>query len=276
MVEIKGLEDWALEIVNAEMLELEQRFGGRDFMGGVDEIEKLPFYSRQRPVFRTVSEPTLLAVHRKMRESEWEQHVWVGLLSQSNHPIPDDVALDLIEREIAISWLAHSPQSEAILWRLAPLMDEPILTLAKRFYADSNRTLEELEEVLRRFPDCEWMLHSLAFCSASSFEKRRAYEKAIENHPEREKWMEIHPAIGAGQKHFSYFDWSDLGREVGFVDLYGNYDAEQILEMARDEQTPDEILRELEEVRALANAKEIRIAARANLRRREANGKNHI
>ncbi|PQV64480.1 hypothetical protein B1R32_105162 [Abditibacterium utsteinense] len=269
MVKLKGLEDWARGILATSKTELNRRFGTwkrSDEFSKV--IEALPFFSRYRPVFCTLSEGTLRELHQKMRGQKCENNFWDAVAYVLKHPLPDDIAFDLIEREIAIAQLAHSPQSEAVLWRLTPFLEEPILTLAKRAYTDSNRTLEEFQNVINEFSEPEWMMEIVAEWSASSLEKRQAFEKAVENHPEREKMLSLNPNI----KQRSFAFWDLLSYTERIEKLYGGYDFEKILSIARDDKTPDEILHELEELREFPEAAKVRAAARHTLRRRaEAN-----
>ena len=231
----------------------------------------MPFYNRHRAVFRTVSDATLNALHRKLREQNFEAKIWDAIfLSQLGHPLPDAIAFDLIERNISIDFLAHSPQSEAVLWRLTPLADEAILTLAKWFYVDNRRSLDEFKGVLRRFPDHRWMLHSLAHCAASSVEKRRAFERAIEKFPDCENWLLINTEIDAQRKYEIVFNDGDFLVRRDEI-LYGGFESAELLEIARSDETPDEILRDLEELRGFPHGKEVRFAARCNLRRRAPN-----
>ena len=266
MIELKGLEDWAREILATSKIELNRRYGSWKKQEELRKsIEELPFFTRYRPVFRTLSDSTLVGLHEKLRGQRCEAKFWIVLLEVLGDPLPNEIAFDLIEREIAISWLGHSMQSEAVFWRLTPLVDETILTLAKRFYGDQNRSLEEFQEVLTRFPNHEWMLDSLSHCSASSLEKRRAYETAIENHPNRDSMLETNPKIEPSQKHLSYFDLSQSSHEDRMRALYGGYNLKQLLEIGRDDTTPDEILHDLENY---PGSREVRFNARHNLRRR--------
>ena len=279
MIELKGLEDWAREILARPISRLNRQFGSWKKQDEIRQIiENLPFFNSYRPIFRTVSAPILRELHQKLRGQKCETNFWVVLLGILDYPLPDEVAFDLIEREIAVTWLGHSCQSEAVTRRLALLVSEALLALTWRFYTGSNYSLEEFEEILSRSPGAQWLLASLSHASASSLEKRRVFEKAIENHPDRDVWLDTNPKIDSNQNQnsFSHYDLKRYEPEEWFGKLYGSYNAQKILEFARDDQTPDEILRELEESKGFASAKEVRIAARANLRRREENGESHI
>lgn len=274
MIELKGLEYWARGILATPTEELNRRLRSSE---GWDEIEKsireLPFFSNYRPIFRSISASTLLELHQKLRGQKCETKFWVLMLVHLDHALPDEIALDLIGRHSfdnrIISALGHSRQSDEVMWKLAPLVDEALLTLAKSFYTDADRTLGELETALRQFPEHEWMLESLGHCAASSLEKRDAYEKAIEYRPEREKWLGMNPKIQPTPQHVSYFDLNRLAETARISALYGESNALNLLDIARDDQTPDVILRELEELRSFPGAMQIRAVARHTLRRRE-------
>lgn len=275
MIPLKGLEDWAREILATPISRLNRQFGSWKKAEEIGKsIDNLPFFTPYRPIFRTISEPILCELHQKLRGQKCEPWIWSALLKLLGHSLPDEIVFDFIERfepnSHFIVSLGHSRQSEIVMWKLAPLVDEALLTLAKNFYGDANSPLQKFEEVLRRFPSHRWMLESLGHCAASTLEKRRTYEKAIENHSERELWIDINPRIEPNQKRlFAPLDLNRLGPDERMKALYGRYNAQKILNFARDDATPDEILRELEDLSGFPNAKEIRIAARANLRRRE-------
>ena len=276
MLELKGLEDWARGVLETPISTLNRRFGNWKWEKEEalrDSIEKLPFFTIYRSVFRQISPSLLLELHQKLREQKCEQMFWGVILEKLEHPLPDEIALDLIERfeanDYVIHKLGHSRQSDRVMWKLAPLVDEALLTLARSCYADSERDLSEFEKILKLFPNHEWMFDSVGHCSASSIEKRRAYEKAIENHPKRERWMNTNPNIEPNQPDFSYFDLGRFSYEEQMKLLYGSYSEEKLLEFARGDQTPDEILRDLEE---LPGSKMVRFNARHTLRRRSEAG----
>ncbi len=271
MIELKGLEDWARGILEVPTPALNRCYGSWKKEDELRKsIENLPFFSRYRPVFRSILAPTLRELHQKLRGHKCEEVIWTVILESLDHALPDEIALDLIERyspnRRVILMLGHSRQNDAVMWKLAPLVDEALLTLAKSFYTESNRTLEELEKALRWFPTHEWMLESLGHCSASSLEKRLAYEKAIEEHPQRERWFSINQRIEPRVRRSSYFDLSGLSETERLKTLYGGYSFDQLLEIGRDDATPDEILHELEN---LPGSREVRFVARHTLRRRE-------
>ncbi len=267
MVELKGLEDWARGILATSISMLNRRF--KDWEGEKElrkSIEELPFFTPYRAIFRQISAPTLLELHQKLRGQKCEQWIWMGLLRSLDHALPDEIALDLIQRSIAISMLGHSKQGDEVMWKLAPLVDEALLTIAKRAYYDPNRSLEEFETILTQFPTHEWMLDSLSHCSASSLEKRRAFEESIESHPKRDILLATNPVIDTNQSDFSPFDLSRLSQPERLRALYGLYGSVFLADIARDDATPDEILHELEE---FPGSREVRFNARHTLRRRE-------
>ncbi|HEX9996004.1 MAG TPA: hypothetical protein VGB45_02590 [Abditibacterium sp.] len=271
MIVLKGLDDWARGILATPKTTLNRSFGSWAKQDAARKsIEDLPFFSSFRPFFRQISAPLLLELHQKLRGQRCESNLWSVILEKLDHALPDEIGFDFLERfeprDYLISMLGHSRQSDEVMWKLARLVDEALLTLAKDFYCSSNRSLSKVEEVLRRFPDHHWMLESLAHCHASSLEKRRAYEKAIESHPEREKWLSIRPEIDPNQRRTSYYDLSNSTDFERMRTLYCGYNPEKLADVARDDNTPDEVLRELEN---LPGSREVRFNARHNLRRRE-------
>ncbi|MBV9467857.1 MAG: hypothetical protein JOZ57_01275, partial [Abitibacteriaceae bacterium] len=128
---MKYLEDWVKDLVAQPIAYLNQRYADEDMSlrecVAFRDIEELPFFSPLRKRFRQVSYETLLELNHKVRNCPCEEPIWEAILWHIEHPLPTQVAHDLIERKIAITLLGHTIQNEEIMWRLAPLVDETLL-----------------------------------------------------------------------------------------------------------------------------------------------------
>lgn len=101
----------------------------------------------------------------------WEETFWDQVLPSVYNAIPDDIAEDLLDRGVSIHLLGHQPLSDRMLFRLIDVVDEALLTLAKRRYIHDRYDADAFEEVLYASPKHEWMLSSLIMLQPSHVEK---------------------------------------------------------------------------------------------------------
>lgn len=131
----------------------------------------------------------LRRLHERTRGAAWEEELWFWLLQFLPGGFPEAVVHDLIDRQIAIGALGHCDLSDRALWRLADRVDEALLTLAKRRYTCEQYAVDQFEEVLRAFPEHEWMLTSLPILPTSSREKAERLSAHIRKHPKRDRLL---------------------------------------------------------------------------------------
>lgn len=267
MARLKYLDDWVRALLEVPRDAVDTLFGREDVAR--QSIEAMPFYTRHRAGFRHAAPDLLLALHAHVRGLKAERGIWEALLFVVEDPLPDEVAHDLIDRDIAVSWLGHSRQSDAIMWRLAPLVEEALATMADQIYTSPRHSAEELRQLLDRFPNIWMLLNSLAHARPSSEEKRAVFEHAIENHPQRDNFLQSPPDAVAWTP-----EQRAARREVArplnadtIGPVLGVGGSDYILQISRDPDTPLEVLLDLAEVRGIENASAIRHAARINLRR---------
>lgn len=122
----------------------------------------------------------------RVRGQAWESAFWMHMLLIVGWPPPDPVIDDLLARDIETELIGHLPLSEARLWSLAPLVDESLLTLAKRRYVNDGFDEHQFEEVLHAFPSHRWMLSSLPMLIPSKPEKAAILASYIRRMPDPE------------------------------------------------------------------------------------------
>lgn len=266
MARLKYLDDWVGAVLSTPRSSLDILFQYENVVEG--SINSMPFFTAHRAGFRRVQPRLLQELHAHLRGGACEVAIWNVLPTYLEHALPDEVANDLIDRSIATFALSHSRQSDAVMWRLCPLADEAILTLAKEAYTWPDKSLADLLQVLEAFPHNDWMLQSLAHSLHSSMEKRAAWKKAIADHPEREAFLQIEPRHifpKPGEKFWLRDAPRPLDAE-GAALLFYSSDASHLLPLAREPETPIEVLEELSELHNAPDAAAIRHAARINLR----------
>lgn len=266
MQRLKYLDDWARAFLSVPRDSVEILFGREDVVR--QSIESLPFYTRHRAGFRQLPPDLLLALHAHVHMSRAERGLWEALLFVLEHALPDEVANDLIDRSIAVSWLGHSRQSDSVMWRLAPLVEEALSTMAMEIYTWPQHSVQDLQQVLERAPDNWMLLNALSHARPSSPDKRAAFERAIENNPQRDRYLLNPPNDVASTREQVAAGWQ-VARPLNadtIGPVLGVGGSDYILEIARDPATPLEVLLDLAEVRGIDNASGIRHAARVHLR----------
>jgi hypothetical protein len=262
------LEDWVRSLLDVPPETLDHRFAEGE--SAEKEILAIPFYSPSRWQFRQVPLPLLESLGAKIRGLECEPNIWWGLLAVVYHPLPDKVAHDLIDRDIHVEFLGHTRQSDAVQWRLADLVDEALLTIAKEIYSREEHGADELRAVLEKYPDHHWMLSSLAFSATSSPEKSVLLEKFLMRHADAEHLMEIKKTVGDTRKRIAANytrDWQEVSTALSLGQLPGFYGTpEDLKSLASSAETPIEILEELMHIAKSPMAREIRRRANFNLR----------
>lgn len=95
-----------------------------------------------------------------VRGTPWEPVLWRYLLPCVPCVIPSHVVDDLIARDVEVVLLGHQPLRDIDLWKLVEV-EEALLTLAIRRYANPEYDSGEFEEVLFSARGQDWVLESL-------------------------------------------------------------------------------------------------------------------
>jgi len=119
----------------------------------------------------------------------WEAVFWRYVLPSIPCVIPSRLVDNLIARDIEVVLLGHFPLRDADLWKLVDV-DEALLTLAVRRYANPEYDCGAFEEVLHAAPEHGWVLRTLIAHTPSDADKRRVLAKYIDQSPERESLLE--------------------------------------------------------------------------------------
>ncbi|MFN8673804.1 MAG: hypothetical protein U0457_17210 [Candidatus Sericytochromatia bacterium] len=114
----------------------------------IESIENLLSYdfnvNKSEPLVKEV----FFKFSEKIKGLKIEEEIWEIIFSFYKFEIPDELALDLINRNIAVSALGHTRQSDKIMFKLFDLVEESLLTIGKEFYREKSRSTEEFKNVL--------------------------------------------------------------------------------------------------------------------------------
>ena len=119
----------------------------------------------------------------------WEAVFWRYVLPSIPCVIPTRLVDDLVARDIEVVLLGHFPLRDADLWKLVDV-DEALLTLAVRRYANPEYDCGAFEQVLHAAPEHGWVLRTLIAHTPSDAEKGRVLARYIDRSPERESLLE--------------------------------------------------------------------------------------
>jgi hypothetical protein len=131
-----------------------------------------------------VDDDLLARLEQRMLGSVWEANAWRTVLLHLPRSLPLALAHRLIDRNVAVDDIGRRWEDEEILWRLAPIVDEALLTLAKHRYQSPDESIDRLREVFDRYPTHTWMLELLTLTTPSDAEKRKLLVQYLRRHPD--------------------------------------------------------------------------------------------
>jgi hypothetical protein len=145
-----------------------------------------------------VDDLILADLERRMCGSRWEREAWDAVLRHLPRPLPVALANRLIDRKVGVDLIGHRWEDESILWRLAPVVDEALLTLAKHRYRSPAESVERLLEVFEQYPTHAWMLESLTLETPSGPEKQALLVEYLKRHPDPKRVARYRPELIVG------------------------------------------------------------------------------
>lgn len=207
-----------------------------------------------------LTEDILFEIYNEAKNTDGEEEVWKKLISLYDKPLPKQIAFSLIDRNIAIMDLGHSKQEYDVLWRLAEIVDEALLTLAVGVYTQLTFGHEEMELLLNKYDNHNWMMESLIYKQPSSPEKRRLLEAAIKRNMDADRLQRLLTVVDTAK----YASRNDLTLEE-FQSLFETKEPYVWLSLSQNPNTPVDILNKLLEATSIKNARAIRQSANVNL-----------
>ena len=113
----------------------------------------------------------LKEIHEHMKGRPGEEDLWGNITFRVPVPLPREVAIDLLDRNMCAHIFSHSWQLEEVWWRLTSEDDpEAVYNLAHYRYTRPQFQWHHIEEILHQFPWGE-ILQQLAHTAPSSPEK---------------------------------------------------------------------------------------------------------
>ncbi|MGO4350086.1 hypothetical protein AB4Z45_31940 [Paenibacillus sp. MCAF9] len=226
-------------------------------------IEQL-LHSNQMEI--ELTEDILFEIYNEAKNTDGEEEAWKNLISLYDKPLPKQIAFSLIDRNIAIMDLGHSKQDYDVLWRLAEIVDEALLTLAIDVYTQLSFGHEEMELLFNKYDNHKWMMESLIYKQPSSPEKRRLLEAAIKRNMDADRLQRLLTVVDAAK----YTSRNDLTLEE-FQSLFETKEPYVWLSLAQNANTPVYILNKLLEATSIKNARAIRHSANINIQGKRGN-----
>jgi hypothetical protein len=210
-----------------------------------------------------LTEDTVFEIYKTVKNSDVEEIVWRRLVFLYDKPLTKQIVFDLIDRKIALLELGHTKQDYDVMWKLAEIVDEALLTLAIDIYTNRTFGIEETEILFNKFYDHKWMLETLIRTEPSSIEKRRLLEAALQRNIDADSL----------QRLLTVMDNAKLARrnDLSIEEFHALFQMNEPyvwLSLSINPKTPADILNRLVDVRDIKNAKRIRNSARINLRKK--------
>ncbi|CAM4470032.1 hypothetical protein PAEN110709_20005 [Paenibacillus endophyticus] len=207
-----------------------------------------------------LTENRLFEVYNAVKHTDVEDEIWSKLSLSYGGSLPKPIVMDLIDRKIAIMALGHTRQEHQVMWRLAELVDEALLTLAIDMYTIECFGIDPMASLLNKFCGNRWMLETLIYKNPSSLEKRSLLESAIQQNSHSVELQRLMIVLD----HAKLASRADLTNEQFYFLLETN-EPKVWLSLSQNENTPEAILHILLGAANIKNAKQIRHAARASL-----------
>ncbi|HJT31246.1 MAG TPA: hypothetical protein VJ783_04300 [Pirellulales bacterium] len=179
----------------------------------------------------------------------------------SREDTPDDVLLELYERQIFLDELAHRKGPRWLLERIVreTRYPEAVITLAIALYTSGMESAAELQSFLEEHSDNYWMLESLALRRPSSDEKAKIFREVAKRHSGGERILRLLQIV----------EWERQAKfETAVPEL------QRLLEtrepkvwrsLAGNPAAPREVLERLAEARDIPLARDIRSTAKTTL-----------
>ncbi|MGO4543486.1 hypothetical protein AB4Z29_01620 [Paenibacillus sp. 2TAB23] len=215
---------------------------------------------KDKNVALELTENRMFEVYNAVKHTDIEGEVWSKLSLSYGEPFPQPIVMDLIDRKIALVAIGHTRQEHQVMWRLAELVDEALLTLAIDMYTIESFEIDSMASLLNKFSGNRWMLETLIFKKPSSLEKRSLLESAIQQNSHSVDLQRLMIVLD----HAELASRSELTNEQ-FYFLFETNEPKVWLSLSQNVNTPEAILNKLLGVANIKNAKQIRHAARASL-----------
>ena len=226
----------------------------------------------------SVSDELLFRLHKELKHNTYyEEPVSNALLHHISHPLPTQIANDLIERGVSVDALAHAPQHEEIIKRLASFVPEALLSLASELYTNPNRSASEFVTLLHEHSTHRWMLSMLAHQLPSCQEKKEALVQVARNHPD---WAMLEGLVEGVSDTYDLWEKEKLELQYRIErastvtqndeisDLYDSGELEVLLALVRNPHTPYDIMVGLSHIKGMNGAPRVRAEAKNALYRR--------
>ena len=285
-MKLKRLQEWIEDILATPAIELDVRyswFDNQPHREASDDIKALPFYIRERPYMHRVASETLHQLHQKVRGHGCESNLWDSIfweiyevtLQDGEDGLPASILHDFIDRDMSglLGHLSYSPPLEGVLRRLAALGPDrgrAAVSLAEEYFTNPQRTTEEFATVMEQYyPDTE-IMETLWHSGTSSREKLAIYDAYAARYAESKWWrygnLRDRPSPEPEESlDVRFFNKYVPAPKSQWKYFYGTDTPEELVALARDPNTPDEILKELVEISEAPFSRRISRNAEQNL-----------
>jgi hypothetical protein len=247
--EFKNIIEWLIFIINSSDKELID-FIGEDFVldGKINEHVDID------------DDKLIINFQTRLQGNMFENLLWEVTLYYYPDKLPDYICHYLMDNEIALSTLGHTKQSDEIMWVLGKLVPEAALTLGQEIFMNDVYTANDVKQLLDTFYNDHWLWNSLIYLEASGFEKQEIFNKRLASRNDfdaiKERKEELTVEI--------------LLKQTKSVELIRKYFLQKnpryYQVIAQNIHSPIDVLEELQSVKDIKFARNIRNYATENIR----------
>ena len=239
---MKSINQWIIYISELSNKELEN----------INDLENLEFKINNT---EQLDNKYILEFSEKIKGLKIEEEIWEIIICFYKFKFPDELAIELIDRSIAVLALGHSRQSDKVMFKLFNLVEESLLTIGKEFYTYTSRTNQEFKDVLLNNLWSKWLVESLAYEKASNIEKEQIFLELINN----DNFRYIRKIV----EDIKLCELAETTNDVNKLNELFRTDNPKILKaLSKNINTPEKILKKLSEINGIKFSKEIRLNAK--------------
>jgi hypothetical protein len=233
-----------------------------------DQIEKFgKILSSECNIIEDAYEPLedsdIIMMYRKLDGTPYERDIWETILFRYCCPLTEQIAVQLIQKNIGVCELGHRRQTNRIQFMLADLIDEALIILGEEYYCSSSYSSDNFREFISKYAQNDTLLRHLTFKIPDDEKKETIISECIIFHDKSDE-------LSANLKN------QKIAKKLLQTDdkefIQAKFEERQPLfwkSISSNIHTPEVILKHLSEISHVKYAKEIRHMATMMLKQQK-------
>lgn len=255
------IDSWLAEVADASDEDLEVLADWQQSRHVWDALWSLRAATDYKPF--SVQVETVERIHRRLHSSSFESSLWGELLAKCGFSLPDWIAHDLLDRNIAIGAVFRSTPTVQILRRVSKDDSQAAWRLACILLSSDQYSPDDVRQVLQTHAHHHEMMRSLATIAVVPGPKEGVLLQALASQANGAELVRLRQMRNVAST-IAHLD----GGEIDWERLYRTQDPHILRELAAHPSAPIHILTALAASTRTKFAKQIRSLAAENLAQR--------